>query len=285
MNNTITPAQVGFRARYFYGGCLLLFTISLVSNTLFSQMSQPVLIFPSVDIAYWLFHGLGIPSLATHSYLVSAILDMLLFFLPIIAIIVVHRRIYAIAYTLLILVYQITYSTYATHHYHALVGVLFLSVPFWFEEGHRFVLLWNAARYYFFFIFSSAAIWKLLRGGLFEGHQMQRILMEQHVQYIYDYPRAIASQLAMYLIGHPALAQCLLIAGFILQFSFIGGFFTRKFDRIYLLLFLIFFAFNYVVMHIFSLELFIFCLVLLDWDKIERGYMTVANVPGSGSTY
>jgi hypothetical protein len=135
-------------------------------------------------------------------------------------------------------------------------------------------MLWEAARYYFFFIFSSAALWKLSTGALWESGQMSSILMAQHVQGIYDYPATLATHFHSWLIVHGGVASGLLVAGFAIQLSFFGGFFTKKYDRIYLLLFVTFFALNYLLMHVVSIELFIFCLVLLDWDKAPP------NLPG-----
>ena len=269
MSEPVTLEQIDIRARYFYLSCLLVFGIRFVSNTLFSQLSQPILIGPGIDNTYWLFHWLGIPHRATHSILWSAVLDILLFLVPVVASLRAGRRYFALLFSMLVLVYQITYSTYAIHHYHSLLGVLFLSIPFWFV-GQRFSFLWDAARYYFFFIFASAAIWKLSTGSLWAPGQMSSILMAQHAQTIYENPSSIFSQLHSYLIAHTGIAQVFLWAGFLIQLSFLGGFFTRKYDRIYLALFIAFFVINYLLMQIVSLDLFIYCLVLLDWNKIER---------------
>lgn len=271
MSDHITQAQIDIRARYFYLLCVLIFTIRFASSCLFSQLSQPVLIGPGIDNTYWAFHWLGIPYLATHSVVWSALLDILLFLLPIIASIVTGRRIFAFLFTLLAFTYQITYSTYATHHYHSLIGLLVLSVPFWFGPGRRFTFLWEAARYYFFFIFSSAALWKLSRGTAWDSDNMSAILMAQHAQTIYEYPASLLTHLHSYLICHAGIARLFLLTGFFVQLSFLGGFFTKKYDKVYMALFVAFFAMNYLVMQIYDLEIFIFFLVLLDWDKIEKG--------------
>jgi hypothetical protein len=268
MNSPATQEQIDLRARYFYLGCVAIFAIRFVASTLFSQLSQPVLIDPGIDNTYWLFHWWGIPHMVTHSVIWSAVLDILLFLIPVVASIIPGRRVYAVLFTILACIYQITYSTYAIHHYHSLLGVLFLSIPFWFGPGQRFTMLWEAARYYFFFIFASAALWKLSTGALWHSGQMSSILMSQHAQAIYDYPTSWSSHLYSYLISHPGIAQLFLWAGFAIQLSFFGGFFTRKYDRVYLALFVSFFVVNFLLMHILSLELFIFCLVLLDWEKI-----------------
>jgi hypothetical protein len=269
MNEPITQYQIDSRARYFYLACLVIFILRFASSALFSQLSQPVLIGPGIDNTYWLFHWLHIPYIVTHSVVWSAVLDMLMFVLPVIASLIPRRRLIAVLFTLLVFVYQVTYSTYAIHHYHSLVGVLFLSIPFWFGPGQRFILMWQAARYYFFFIFSSAALWKLSSGSLWAHGQMSSIMMAQHAQTIYEYPSSMLTHLRSYIIAHPTISTSFLWAGFLLQLSFLGGFFTKKYDRAYLVLFLAFFVVNYLLMGIFSVELFIFCLVLLDWDKIE----------------
>jgi hypothetical protein len=274
MTEQMTQAQINIRARYFYLGCVAIFVLRLLSSSLFSQLSQPVLIDPGIDTTYWLFHLLGIPHALTHSMIWSAVLDISLFLLVVIASLMPGRRMVAFLFTLLVLIYQITYSTYAAHHYHSLIGVLFLSIPFWFGPGLRFTYLWEAARYYFFFIFSSAALWKVSSGALFIHGQMSAILMSQHAQMVYDYPGTGFSHFHSYLIAHEGVAMLLLWAGFLTQLSFLGGFFTRKYDRIYLILFLLFFAMDYLVMHITSIGLLILCLVLLDWDKIEKGRRT-----------
>ncbi|MCW3126319.1 MAG: hypothetical protein JWO03_1977 [Bacteroidetes bacterium] len=270
MNEIMTQQQIDLRARYFYLSCVVIFVVYFLSNTLFSQLAQPVLIDPGIDNTYWLFHWFGIPHAVTHSTLWSAVLDIFLFLLPVAASIVTRRRIYAILFTILILVYQITLSTYSTHHFHTLVGVLFLSIPFWFGPGQRFTFTWEAVRYYFFFMFSSAALWKICRGSAFDPHQMSNILMAQHAQYIYDYPDSIFTRLYSYLISHYQVSFALLIMMVLIQLSFLGGFFTKKYDRIYLYIFIAFTLLNYLVMHISSAPLLIFCLVLLNWEKIEK---------------
>ena len=262
MNDAMTDIQIEKRARYFYVACLAIFGYRLLSSTLFSQLSQPVLIQPSIDNTYWLFHWLGIPHAATHFMLWSAILDFLLFLLPVMAIMSKQRRLFAILFTLLVIAYQITISTYSIHHYHGLVGVMVLSLPFWSSSRERFAYLWQGARYYFFFIFFSAAIWKIGRGSIFYSHEMSNILMAQHAQYMSDYPTTYMTAFYAYLISHTAIAQCLFWATVLLQFSFVGGFITKRYDKFYIGLTLLFVLANYAIMAIPSFDLLAFCIVL-----------------------
>lgn len=265
-----TQAQIDLRARYFYLGSAAVLVLSFLSNVLFSQLSRPVLIDPGIDNTYWLIHWLGIPQAVTHSILWSAVLDLALFFSALAGAAISHRRMYAILFSVLLFIWHITLSTYSMHHYHTFVGMLVLSVPFWCGAGERFTILWEAARYYFFFMFASAGLWKLTRGAVFDPLQMVNILKAQHAQYLYDYPDGVFAPLYTNLISHPGLSQGILISMMFIQLTFLGGFFTKRFDRIYLYIFIIFIAMNYLVMHISSLPLLVFALVLIDWDKIAQ---------------
>jgi hypothetical protein len=257
---------VNRKARYYYFACMAIFFYRFLSNTLFSQLGQPVLIHPGLDPMYWVMHLLGIPYAATHSLLGPALLDMLLFLMPVMAILLPDsRRIYAILFSILVLIYQFTYSTFAMHHYHGLVAVLVMSVPFWFAPAGRFERVWDGARYYLFFMFSSAALWKLGRGSELDTHQFSNILMAQYAQYLYDYPTGLFTTWVGYLIAHPSISYLFLLAGLGLQLSFIGGFITKRYDRVYLLLLFGFVIFNYVLMHILLLEILPMGLLLLDY--------------------
>lgn len=262
-----TQAQIDLRARYFYLGSAAVLVLGFLSNVLFSELSRPVLIDPGIDNTYWLIHCLGIPRAVTHSVFGSPLLDLALFFSALSAAAISCRRVYAILFSILLFIWQITLSTYSLHHYHTLVGMLVLSIPFWFGAGERFTMLWEATRYYFFFMFASAGLWKLTRGAIFDPHQMVAILKAQHAQYLFDYPDGLFAPLYTYLISHAGLSQAILISMMVIQLSFLGGFFTRRLDRIYLYIFILFIAMNYIVMHISSLPLLVFVLVLIDWER------------------
>lgn len=264
-----TQAQIDLRARYFYLGSAAVLVLGFVSNVLFSQLSRPVLIDPGIDNTYWLIHWLGIPRAVTQSIFGSPVLDLTLFFSALAAAAISRRRVYAVIFSVLLFIWHITLSTYSIHHYHSLLGLLILSVPFWCGAGERFTYLWEAARYYFFFMLASAGLWKLTRGAIFDPHQMVNILKAQHAQYLYDYPDGLFASLYTYLISHASLSAGLLISMMLIQLSFLGGFFTRRFDRIYLYVFIFFIVMNYIIMHISSLPLLVFALVLIDWDRIE----------------
>lgn len=123
-------------------------------------------------------------------------------------------------------------------------------------------------RLYVLFIFCSAAMWKLFRGAIFEGDQFINILRNQHIEHLVLFQNHITTHVANWLIGHTAVAYIfyLLIAG--LQLSFIIGFFTRKYDRILLVGFLLFILGDFLVMRVEYWEFMVF-VPLFFLDKIS----------------
>src|ERR1700733_532964 len=52
---------------------------SFFSHTLLSQLKNPVLIFPSTDLTYWVFHILKIPEFITGHSVIALWFDIMLF--------------------------------------------------------------------------------------------------------------------------------------------------------------------------------------------------------------
>jgi hypothetical protein len=106
-----------------------------------------------------------------------------------------------------------------------------LALVFTTRRPDRFYLLITGCRYYFLYIFVSAAIWKIARGAVFNGEEMSRILLIHHADLLTGTCSSISCRFYQWLILRPALSQSLFIAGALLEASFLIGFFTRRFDR------------------------------------------------------
>lgn len=231
------------------------------ANTLMSQLGSSSLICPDIDNTFWFFHLLQIPSSITSSAIISTLFDLLLFML-ISSSIFISKTWMNILLSALLVVYHIVFSTYACHHFHSLVGIIFVSFIFWSDKFETRLLSLKAVRYYFLFIFFSAALWKISRGQLFDLSHQSDILSAQHFQWMNDFPESLKTSFYRILIENKLLSQSLFIIVTVLEFSFLIGFFTYKADKILLFLFIAFLVFNYVVMGIFSFELLPFIFVL-----------------------
>lgn len=255
------------KLRVAYVGVLLVLFYRLAQGVLISHMQQPHL-FDLHQNAYSLFSISTIPYWLTQHTALAMVFDVLLFAMPLIALLTANR-LAAIASTVLLLVYMMLFNMAANHAYHGLIGAVVITIPFWCKTEQRFNLLWDAARYYWLYVFASAGLWKILRGSAFLTDQMSNILMQQQLDYLLQQPLTFKASVIQYLIAHPTVSHGVLLINVCLQLCFLAGFFTRRFDTALIILSVIFCLANYFVMSIVSTELLILNLTLINWDKIE----------------
>jgi len=233
-----------------------------------AQMQGPPFIFKDTEWVYQLYLATGIPQFITSHSVLSSVFDISLL-VTTVGFLLSRNRIFAVLFTLAALNYFLTYNMVTGHHYHGLVGLLVISLPFWFKSEQRFNFSWEAVRYYFLYIFSSAGLWKVLRGSAFYHDQLSNILKQQQINLLLQNPSGYKAHVAQFLISHTGFSHALILANVVLQLSFAIGFFTKKFDRFLFWFAILFVAANLFVMGILSMELLILNLTLLNWEKVE----------------
>jgi hypothetical protein len=241
---------------------LLVFLYRFLAGALLSQMAEPVLVYPDINYFYWLFLYTGIPQYLTSHHYPATFFDLMLVILPVVFV-VYNNRFIAILFWCLLTVYMLTFNCYASHHYHSLMGLWVILIPFFTKNEERFMRLWSAARYYLLFVFVSAAMWKIFRGTVFEAHHFAEVLKAQHAQLFLEKPDAIRASFVLWLIAKPGFAHFLFTVTVLLQLSFLSGFFTRKYDILLVAIGSLFFIANYLLMAVFSFELLVLFLTLL----------------------
>lgn len=256
------------KLRAAYLGVLVILVYRLLQGVLLSQIQQPHL-FDLYQQAYSVFGLTTIPYWLSQHYVVSVFFDVMLFALPLLCLFKA-KRIAIIASTLLLTVYLLLFNMAANHAYHGLVGAVIVTIPFWSQKEERFNFLWQAARYYWLYVFASAGLWKILRGSAFLSDQMSNILMQQQLDYLLQQPLTFKASVIQYIIAHPTVSHGVLLINVCLQLCFLAGFFTRRFDTALIALSVVFCLANYFVMSIVSTELLILNLTLINWNKIER---------------
>lgn len=248
---------------------LIILLNRLLAHSLLFAMQSPVFPFEQQEYLYRIFSGSGIAQFLTANGFVALAFDVALFALPVLFMVTL-RSVYAIAFSVLLLFYFFTYNLVTGHHYHGLIGAILITLPFWSKNETRFNLLWQACRYYLLYIFSSAALWKILRGSVFYKEQLSNILKAQQLDLLLQQPGSLRAHIAQYLIANPDVSHTILIVNVVVQLSFAIGFFTKKIDSFLFILLIVFCAANYFVMSIVSAELLILNLTLLNWAKLEK---------------
>jgi len=260
------------KSKFVFGFAMVVLAYHFFTNTFLSQISSPPppLVFPSIDNAYWLLLISGIPQLIISNSFLLTVFDISLISLPLLVFVYPSKRLLYVIFSAFITLYFLIFNLYSGHHFHGLVGLIFISIPFWTKSSERFEMLWKAVRFYTLFIFTSAAIWKISRGTAFDFNHLHNILQHQHAQLLFDDSESWRAIFVRWLLMHPAICFVLMLSAITTQASFAVGFFTKQLDNVLLVLLLSFVVFNYLVMNIVSSELLVLGLTLLPenfWTK------------------
>lgn len=116
-------------------------------------------------------------------------------------------------------------------HHEPFILYLLLSFAFLTNREDRFYAVLKGCRYYFLYVFVSAALWKIARGAVFNGQEMSRILLLHHSDLLTGSCSSFSCRAYGWLIGHPGLSWWLYLGDVLLELSFLAGFFTRRWDR------------------------------------------------------
>jgi glycosyltransferase involved in cell wall biosynthesis len=216
---------------------------------------HPVFFHYNRDLAELMLIGSGLPRFMIAHPVCFAFADTLGFMLPIPLLGYAFRKdrfspllgwIFCAYVTLYLLLADIFWQI---HHGPFILYVL-LSFAFLTNREDRFYFILRGCRYYFLYIFVSAAIWKTVRGAAFEGQEMSNILLHQHIDLLSGDCQTGLCRFYAWLIGHPGISQGLYIGAVFMESVFVVGFFTRRFDRLLLGLAILFVAADLLVMRI-----------------------------------
>ena len=255
-------------AYVIFGATIIVLIYRWFSHALLHQFVKPVFTHPYVDLTYWSLHLLKIPELLTGNFYIALLFDLLLILTTFLSFFFYKNRYSPIAFSILFFLYIICYNSFGLHHAHSLLGILFISIPFWFKNNKTFEFIWEGVRYYLLFIFFCAFLWKIFRGAFLNLLQAQAIFMNENANYLAHNPDTFFSQILSFFITHPIIGQLGLYMMILIQGSFSVGFFTKKYDWFLFLFATLFHCLTYSLMDKFFFPLVIMNLVLLPLDKI-----------------
>jgi hypothetical protein len=238
------------------------------THTSLHHLHGAAFIDPKADNFYWILLYFNVPQAISGNFYLGLSIDIALVVLPILIFIYPFRRLPALIYAALTILYLVSYNSFATHHEHTLVGLVFVSFLLCFKEADRFRSVFNALRYYTCFLMASAALWKIGRGALWHPEQLPNILLIQHAEALIRYPQALFSQWIQFLIDSPLLSKLLWWGATLLELVFLVGFFTRRYDIYLFVAFWLFLFSDYFVMGLHFWELGI--LSIFFWPRFRR---------------
>lgn len=261
-----------FALRFITGFILCCWLYRAWSYQWLSQLAQPALISPQADNTFWLLHWLGLLDFFLQTPWAAMLLDFSILIALVVGLWRPEWRGWAAAWWLAFTVYLLSYQTAITHHGHQSLAIWWMGFALVARSDRAFVLTWWGLRYYACFAMASAGLWKVARGAAWNADQLQHILQFQHVDFIATQPDHAYNSFIFFLLEHPNLCSLLWFAAVALQLSFLVGFFTRRFDRFYILVLGFFFISDYLLMNLNFFEFCIFACLFVPWKNAQAIY-------------
>jgi len=254
---------------YFYL-CFIIFLMVRYFNGLFLfQISENPIRSPRVDLVVWTTQLTGIPDLLS-IFGIGLLIDLLIIALPFVILFRTfrNRNTYRLIMGLTILfgLYVLFIYCYPTLSIRKYLGLILIPIAFIFSSKERYHTYLELMRYYVIFIFTSASLWKIVRGVAWDPTHMQLSLKAQHIDNFVQFPNHYITQLLSTIIDNPTQCSILFGAAILSQIAFFIGFFTKKYDRFLAFLLIIFVISDYLVMRIEYWEFVVFLPLFYKWE-------------------
>lgn len=249
----------------FYCCCFTISFCWLFFNGWLLHQLQPVFFLNRLDLSLNILFLTGIQHAIIKSFALQLSLDILYFILPLLLLFTVNRKkqVYlAIINSIFNLMYALILSSVSPLSIAGFVGWILLPLLFVFTSDRGFYYALNSMRYIFLLIFFSAGFWKIRAGGVFNAEQMSAILLKQHAAYLTQSPTDWFSSIVNYLVINYRFSYFIYLCSGIAELVFVVGFFTKKADKLLILIFLLFILFDFFLMRInyFAWVAFLGCL-------------------------
>ena len=209
------------------------------AHLMISQLVFPPLFVTQYNLTFHIYQLLGLQTLLVGNPIVAVLFDVFLISSFILLFIRPRNQWVNYAAFILFFIYTVVFRINLTHQAHLLNGMLMMSFIFLFKKQSNFYFVFQGLRYYVIWVYSSAFLWKLLNGALFDWETGIAVLQNNIAEYLYLNPDTIMSGIYYWALQHPAIVNASSIFIYLLEGFFLVGFFTKRFDA--LLIFLIIF--------------------------------------------
>ncbi len=264
------PLTLQHRNTFTYWWVIFFYVLAIIKwwQGLWLFQFDPFMFTTRFDGTTWLFMQTGLHLMVLQSNWAALMLDVLFYSFPFIYLLFYLRKPTTapkIAWLWLIInwIYVQCYTLYPTNSIEAHIPWLLFPILFCSASLKSFYFVMQGLRYFFLYFFLSAGIWKLVNGGAFQPAQMSAILMDQHKDFLITSPDYWQSKLIYLLISMPVTAFILYWIGIIIELTYVIGFFSRRYDRLLVILFILFLVFDHLLMRIPYVEVTPFLLPLL----------------------
>lgn len=238
-----------------YAGIFVLVSCWYIYHGLTFTAIEPVLFLAKADITGHLVMGTGLQHLLIKSSGWRIFFDAVYFGLPLLMVFAFIKR-YAIAAYIAwfsvifncLYIYLFSMMSYVSIE--PLITWMFMPLLFTALSLPSFYFKIHSIRILFILFFASAGLWKLRTGEAFEPGQMSGILTYQHAAILASAQDNFFTRLISFLISHQNISWLLYLVVIAGELFVLAGLFTKKFDRVFIIILVLFIVFDYFLMNI-----------------------------------
>ena len=265
-----SPVSAERAARLTFSILLLLLAYRWYAGRFTFELAGAPIMNPELDNTFWAILATGIPAWIVSIEALCIVLDIMVVAMALWAYTQPFDRRPLISFLILFLMQTLINEAYTSQHSKTVVCIYIALLPFLFNGG-IWLRLWEFARYYLGFIMVSSAFFKLMNGGLLQPDHFTYTLVYQHADILTMQAPEWQSALISWLIQHPALNHILFWILFVVQLSFAVVFFSKRFDRLLVIVLLAFCCMSYILMRIYNFDLIILAAPLWYSYVVEPG--------------
>jgi len=234
------------------------------------QLRNPPLTNVEYDLSFWAFKLSGLAEILAGSRTGSLLYSAVILLSCVACICYPRNRLLVISFSFLFLLFGIIFNVYLTHSSHVLGGALIITIPFWASKDKNFETLWDALRYYVCWIYFSAFLWKMVNGSMFQADFGVLTMKKNLAAYLYHNPDTIKAHIYNWFISHPVLPDVGDKVVYLLEGFFLAGFFTKRYDKILIVLLLVIHTITYFFTDRLFIELCILVFPLMSADSWKK---------------
>lgn len=246
------------------------------NGLLFSTLN-PVFFFNGLDFTLNILMLTNLQHFLLNNYWLRIAFDVIFLFLPVILTITIIyglkiSKLVSVITIFFTIVYALFFSTVSYISMQGYMGWILIPVILSSSAPKAFYYNLHIIRIIFILIFVSAGIQKIASGAIFNIGQMAAILVRQHSLYIISGAENWFTRCIYFFVNHQKIAFSFYLLGLIAELIFAVGFFTRKYDRFLILIFVFFLVFDYYLMQIYYFSWLVFagCFYFSSYSLNEK---------------
>lgn len=232
------------------------------------QYLSPPLFGLGLEIPFRLFKYVALDKVLIYSTAGSIAFTIALFCMSILCFLFPHKHLFFVVFSIVFLLYFISYDMFTISHVHPLSALVWISLPFWAKKAESRWLLWEGMRYYACFIYAVSFLYKIMGGSLFFWENGVNSVKWNVAEYLLQNPNSVTATILSFSIAHPFILNAGHLLVMVAEGLMVIGFFTKKFDKWLLWIPIMVHVSTYLYADVFFLEMLVLVFLFFNDKQI-----------------